>query len=135
MADLLLYQLPTFSLGFIIGLLIEILISSVILYLSVKLVGGYANFNKSILLAAIMEVLNLVVFPILLNYLGALPMAILGFILYYGLWLFLVMNFFKVSFWKAILIAIVQVIVTIVLGILGLMAIIGAAFGALLLLK
>jgi len=135
MVDLVLYQLPTFSLGFIIGLLIEILISSVILYLSVKLVGGYADFRKSILFSAIMDILNLVVFPLFPSFFGIIVGAILALVLGVIIWFILIMNFFKVSFWKAILIAIVQVIVTIVLGILGLMAIIGAAFGALLLLK
>jgi len=134
MADLLLYQLPSLSLGFIIGLLIKILISSVTLYLSVKLIGGYADFKKSILFSAIMDTLNLVVFPIFPSFFGIIISAILTIFLGIILWFILIMNFFKLSFWKAILVAIVQVVVGIVLAILGLLVLIGAVVGAFLVL-
>jgi len=132
MVDLVLYQLPDLSLGFLIGLLIKILISGVTLYLSVKLVGGYADFKKSVLFSAIMDTLNLVVFPIIPVFLGSILGGVISFVLFIVIWLVLVMNFFELSIWKAILVAIVQAIVTFVLAILGIIALIAAAVGAFL---
>jgi len=118
--NLVLYQLPSLSMAFIIGFLIQILISSLILWLSVKLVGGYADFKKTVLFSIIMQVLNLVVFPLIPS-----PFSLFSIVLYAVIWLVLVMKFFDLSLGRAIIVAVLQVVVGIVLGILGLIAIIG----------
>jgi len=117
------------SLSFIIGMLIQILISSIILYISVKLAGGEAKIKESILLTAVMKILNFSIFPLFSNSFGMYS-GILSFVLYNALWLLLVMKFFDVSFWKAIWVAIVQGIVEFVLAFIGVMAIIGTLVGA-----
>jgi len=127
--------LPELSLINIIGSLIGILISGIILYLSVKLVGGEANFKKSVILTAIMQLLNLIVLPLLPSFSSIFSSAIMVLVLYYGLWLILVMKFFKVSFWRAILVAIAQLIVAIILGIIGVITLVGIFLGSLILIK
>jgi len=118
--NLVLYQLPSLSIAFIIGFLIQILISSLILWLSVKLIGGYSDFKKTVLFSIIMQVLNLVVFPLIPS-----PFSLFSIVLYAVIWLVLVMKFFDLSLGRAIIVAVLQVVVGIVLGILGLIAIIG----------
>lgn len=110
------------SLASMIVLLVRILISSIILYLSVKLVGGKVNFKNSVLLVAVMEALNSFILPLFTA--GIISLAI-----YVIVWLLLAMNFFKISFWKAILVAIVQGIVAFLLAFLSLLTVLGSLVG------
>ena len=124
MVDLILYQLPTLSAGFFIGLLIKILISSVTLYFSIMIVGGNLDLKKTIIFAAIMDVLTLVIFPFLPAYFGAVSGGTLSFLLSVIIWLVLIDLFFDVSISKAVAIALIQAIITLVIGISGVMIII-----------
>ncbi len=122
------------SLAFIIGTLVHVLISSTVLYMSVKIVGGKAKIKESIVLTTVMRMLNLFVFPLFSSSLGTYS-GIISLVLYYALWLLLVMKFFEVSFWRAVLVAIVQGIVETVLVFLGIMAIVGTLVGAITLVR
>ena len=111
-------KLPDLTTRFIVGTFFRIIISSVILYISVKLVGGSADIKKSIYLTTLMELMSIII-PLFTN--GILFLAI-----YVIIWLFLVVAFFKVSVWKALLIALVQYVVAFIL--------IGAVIGSIVLL-
>jgi hypothetical protein len=122
-----LYKLPDLTIEFFIGSFIKILISSTILYLTVKLVGGGANFKKSIFLAAFMEIIS-VILPLFAN-------GLLYLVLHVIIWLFLVMTFFKVPPWKAVLIALLQGVVAFALTLISILSIIGTIISALFLIK
>jgi hypothetical protein len=128
MVNELTYQLQKITLGFIIGLFIKILISSFTLFLSVKLVGGRSSLKKSIALTTIMEMINLIVLPLFSS-------GILSLFLYVVLWLVLVIIFFEVSLWKAILVAVIQGIVTLIFTILSVLALIETLVGVVFILK
>jgi hypothetical protein len=90
---------------------VKILIYSVILYLSVRWVGGQYSFAKSLLLMILMEVFSSTA-PIVLG-------GLIYFVLSIVIWLVLAMGFFKLSFSKAILVWIVQYIVGFILAMIG----------------
>ncbi|MDI6826783.1 MAG: hypothetical protein QMD36_06440 [Candidatus Aenigmarchaeota archaeon] len=113
------------SIPFLIGALVEILISGFTLWLAVKMVGGKANFLKALLFSLLMKFINLFVFPSITVFLGIFLTIILGLFL----WLILVMSFFKVGFLKAIGIAMLQVIVSIILVFLAIGAVIISLIG------
>jgi hypothetical protein len=111
------------SLGWWISTIITSLISGFILWLSVKIVGGSSSFLKAILLSLLMVFvgfgLDNALGYVTLGYpLNLIVRAVFGAII----WTLLVMQFFQVGLGKAILIAIVQAILVIVLAIIGLVA-------------
>lgn len=122
------YKLQDITLGFITGVFLKILFSTVVLHLSVKLVGGHSSLKKSIVLATVMEALNLVVLPLFSS-------GILFAVLYVVIWLFLVIIFFEVSLWKAILISIAQAIITFLFALFSILALIATIVGTVILLR
>ena len=116
--------------GVILVLLLNSLVSGVVLYLSIRLVGGKHNFKKSVLLALIMNTLVM----LLPTYLAGVEMfsampTIAFLLIYVFIWFVLVTSFFKISFGKAIIVAIVQVVVAFVLALVSILAIFGAIIG------
>jgi len=129
MAETLQSLLQKLTFGIVVASIAKILISATVLYLSVKIVGGKAKFNKSLFLASVMELLDLFATPLILSYVS-FPSLIVAALIYPIVWLVLVMMFFEISFFRAILVAVVQVIVSFVLVLIGLTALIAALLGA-----
>ena len=114
--------LQNLSLGHIIGLFAEVVISSVILYFSVRLVGGKYSFKRSIFLTIVMEVLNVMILPVFLT-------GVMSLLIYILLWLVFVTVLFELPIWKAILVALVQLAVSLLFAVLSIVALIATAFG------
>jgi len=134
MAETLQSLLQKLTFGIVVASIAKILISAVVLYLSVKIVGGKAKFNKSLFLASVMELLDMFATPLILSYVG-FPSLILAALIYPIIWLVFVMMFFEVSFFRAIIVAVVQVIISFVLVLIGLTALIAALLGVGLVLR
>jgi hypothetical protein len=115
--------MPDITPAFILAAAASVIISSIILYLSVRLMRGKADFKNSVVLVAIMEVLKSFVLPM---FLGSVELLVV----YVVIWLVLVMKFFNVTFWRAVLIALAQGIVSLLLVVLGVLTILGALLGA-----
>jgi len=118
MLDIAQLQLPfgiTITAEFLIGTILEILISGFIFRMSLKAVGGEVKLSKALFFSLIIRLIGLTIslFVPPLFY-GLYAVALNGLI-----WLLLVMNFFKLSFIKAVFVAIIQAIITFVFIILG----------------
>lgn len=118
------------TLEVILVLLLNSFVSGIILYLSIRLVGGVHNFKKSILLALIMNTVAM----ILPTYLAGVSMfstmpTVMFLLIYVVIWFALVTSFFKISFGKAIVVAIVQVVVAFVLTLVSILTFFGAIIG------
>lgn len=120
--------LQNMSLGYIFGLFIKVLTSSFTLYLSVRLVGGKSSFKKSIILTTAMEIVNLIILPMFTT-------GVFSLFFYILIWLILVTVFFDLSLWKAILVSLVQGIVTIIFVLLGIVTLIAFLFGSIFLIR
>jgi len=105
---------------FLIGTVIDSLISGFTLWLAVRMVGGDADYKKAFIFSLLMNLLGIFVFPLIPSFLGLFTSIIISILI----WIILVMKFFRVGFLKAIAVAIVQFIVSLVLGFLAIGALI-----------
>jgi len=105
------YLIPTF----LIGTVLEILVSGFVFRMSLKAVGAPVTLLKaltfSLIIRSITLIINLFVPPL---FYGLYIVVLNGLI-----WLLLIMKFFKISFIRAILVAIIQAIITFVFIFLG----------------
>ncbi len=92
---------------FLIGTILEILISGFIFRISLKAVGAHITLKRALTFSVIIRLITLItsllVPPI---FYGLYPVILTGLI-----WLLLVMNVFKLTFAKAIFVAVIQAII------------------------
>jgi len=116
MLDITQLQLPFgFSLPFLIGTALEILISGFIFRMSLMAVGGQIKLSRALIFSLAIRLINLIIslfVPPIFH--GLYPVVLNGLI-----WLILVMKLFKVGFVKAVFVAIIQAIITFVFIFLG----------------
>lgn len=99
----------------IIGTIVEILISGLIFKISLKIVGGQIKLSRAIIFTIIIKSVNLAISlfapPFFYNF--------YVFVLSHALWILLVMKIYKLSFGKAVIVAIIQFIITFVFSLIG----------------
>lgn len=119
-----------FSILTIISFLLNTAIGGAILWIAVKLVGAESGYAKAFGVAFLVNFINGFVLQNFLFPLIPISLGLFSFIFFYGIqlavWLAIVMGAFSVGIGKAFLIGIVQILVSVALGILGIVALLGA---------
>ncbi len=118
MLDITQLQLPLgipLTLPFLIGTVLEILISGFIFKMSLKAVGGQVTLSRALLFSLVIRLINLIISLFIPPFFYGLINVVLSGLI----WLLLVMNFFKLSFIKAVFVAVIQAIITFVFIFLG----------------
>jgi len=100
---------------FIIGSIVEVLIAGFVLRMSVTFSGGQATIRRTILFSLIVKLINIIISLFVPPVFYGLYVLVLN----SAIWILLVMNVFKLSFAKAVLVAILQLIITFVFTIIG----------------
>ncbi len=103
------------TLPFLIGTVLEILISGFILRMSLKAVGGQITLSRALLFSLVMWLINFTISLFVPPFFYGLYTVVLSGLI----WILLVMNFFKISFIKAVFVAVIQSIITFVFIFLG----------------
>ncbi len=116
MLDITQLQLPFgISFPFLIGTILEILISGFIFRMSLKAVGGQIKLSRALIFSLAIRSINLIISLFVPPFFeGLYPVVLNGLI-----WLILVMKLFKIGFVKAVFVAIIQAIITFVFIFLG----------------
>lgn len=114
----------------IISFFINALIGGVVLWITVKIVGVQSGYAKAFGVVFLVSFLNGFVLQNFIFPLIPISLGFFSFIFFFGIqlavWLAIIMGAFNVGVGKAFLIGIVQILVSVALGILGIVALIGA---------
>ena len=103
------------TLFFIIGSIVEILISGFVFRMSLKAAGGDVTLPKALLFSIIIKSINLIISLFVPPVFYGLYVLVLN----SAIWILLVMGMFKLSFARSILVAILQLIITFVFTVIG----------------
>jgi hypothetical protein len=105
------YLIPSF----LIGTILEILISGFIFKMSLKTVGGQVTLPRALMFSLVMRSISLIISIFVPSvFFGLYTVMLSGLI-----WLLLVMGVFKIGFIKAVLVAVIQSIITFTFIFLG----------------
>lgn len=100
---------------FLIGTILEILISGFIFKMSLKTVGAHVTIARALTFSLIIRLIILTIDLFVPPFFHGLYIVVLNGLI----WLLLVMNFFDIGFFRAIAVAIIQAIITFVFIFLG----------------
>jgi len=100
---------------YIIGSIVEILISGFVLRMSVKLAGGQATIPRALLFSLIVKSINIIISLFVPPVFYGLYVLVLNSVI----WILLVMNVFKLSFVRSIFVAILQLVITFAFTVIG----------------
>ena len=107
--------LETFTPFFIIGTIIEILISGFVFKMALKIAGSQVTLKRALLFSIIIRSINFIIKFFV-------PPVFYGFyilVLNSAIWILLVMNVYKLRFTGAVIVAIIQMIITFVFTVIG----------------
>jgi len=107
--------LPTLTPFFIIGSIVEILIAGFVFKMALRAVGGQITLSRAMIFSIIIKSINIITSVFIPSIFYGLYILTLN----TALWLLLIMKVYKLSFARAIIIAIIQLIITFVFTIIG----------------
>ena len=101
--------------SFFIGTVLEVLISGFVFRMSLKTVGADVTIAKALTFSFIIRLITLIINLFVPPFFYGLYIVMLTGLI----WLLLVMNFFKIGFFRAVAVAVIQSIITFVFIFLG----------------
>jgi len=100
---------------FIIGSIVEVLVAGFVFRMALKIAGAEISFKKAILFSILVKSINLITSLFV-------PAVFYGFYVFTlnsAIWLLLVMKIYRLSFTRAAIVAITQLIITFIFTIIG----------------
>ena len=103
------------TLFFIIGSIVEVLIAGFVLRMSITFSGGQTTIPRALLFSLIIKLINIIISL----FVPPVFYGVYVLVLNSAIWILLVMKVFKLTFMRAILVALLQLIITFVFTVIG----------------